>query len=155
MDCETQLPPITILVVDDHGIVRDGLRLILDGHPRLKVVGAAANGRQAVQAALLLEPDVIIMDLVMPELSGTDATVRILETVPQTRVIALSACDTFEHVLRAFRAGARGYVLKESASAELVLAVLCVARNERYLSPRISGVLIDGLLDHSAPQLTV
>jgi DNA-binding NarL/FixJ family response regulator len=138
--------PIRIVVVDDHGIVRDGLCVLLDGHFHMNVVGSVANGREAVIAAGQLRPDVIVMDLVLPELSGIDATLRILAALPLTRIVILSACDTSEHVFRALRAGARGYVLKESASAELVQAVLAVVAGERYLSPRITGVVIDSLL---------
>jgi DNA-binding NarL/FixJ family response regulator len=142
---------ISIVVVDDHGIVRDGLSALLDGHFHMSVVGSVANGKEAVLAAERLKPDVVVMDLVLPELSGIDATTRILATLPSTRIVILSACDTSEHVFRALRAGARGYVLKESASAELVHAVLAVVAGERYLSPRITGVVIDTLLGDAAP----
>jgi DNA-binding NarL/FixJ family response regulator len=144
------VPQIRIVVVDDHGIVRDGLCALLDGHFHMQVVGSVANGRDAVIAAGRLRPDVIVMDLVLPELSGIDATLRILAALPLTRIVILSACDTSEHVFRALRAGARGYVLKESASAELVQAVLAVVGGERYLSPRITGVVIDALLTDTA-----
>ncbi|HLA73476.1 MAG TPA: response regulator transcription factor [Steroidobacteraceae bacterium] len=143
--------PINIVVVDDHGIVRDGLSALLDGHFHMKVVGSVANGKEAILSAELLKPDVIVMDLVLPELSGIDATLRILATLPLTRIVILSACDTSEHVFQALRAGARGYVLKEGASAELVQAVLAVVAGERYLSPRITGVVIDALLSDAAP----
>ena len=142
---------INIVVVDDHGIVRDGLCALLDGHFHMSVVGSVANGKDAILAAERLKPDVIVMDLVLPELSGIDATVRILAALPLTRIVILSACDTSEHVFRALRAGARGYVLKESAGAELVQAVLAVVAGERYLSPRITGVVIDSLLTDLAP----
>jgi DNA-binding NarL/FixJ family response regulator len=137
---------IKIVVVDDHGIVRDGLRALLDGHFQMKVIGAVANGRDAVLAAERLKPDVVVMDLVLPELSGIDATSRILALLPLTRVVILSACATAEHIFRALRAGARGYVLKECAGTELVQAVLAVVEGERYLSPRITGFVIDSLL---------
>jgi len=143
--------PIRIVVVDDHGIVRDGLSALLDGHFHMNVVGSVANGKEAVAAAEHLKPDVIVMDLVLPELSGIDATTRILALLPLTRIVILSACDTSEHVFRALRAGARGYVLKEGASTELVQAVLTVVAGDRYLSPGITGVLIDALLNDAAP----
>jgi DNA-binding NarL/FixJ family response regulator len=137
---------INIVVVDDHGIVRDGLCALLDGHFNMSIVGSVANGKDAILAAEQLKPEVVVMDLVLPELSGIDATLRILAALPLTRVVILSACDTSEHVFRALRAGARGYVLKECAGAELVHAVLAVVAGERYLSPRITGVVIDSLL---------
>ena len=143
--------PISIVVVDDHGIVREGLCALLDGHLRMKVVGSVANGKDAIEVAKRLTPDVVVMDLVLPELNGIDATLRILAALPCTGIIILSACDTSEHVVRALRAGARGYVLKESAGAELVQAVLAVFAGERYLSPRITGVVVDALCGDTAP----
>lgn len=143
--------PIRIVVVDDHGIVRDGLSALLDGHFHIDVVASVANGREAIAAAARFKPDVIVMDLVLPELSGVDATLRILADLPRTRIVILSACDTSEHVFRALRAGARGYVLKESAGAELVQAVLAVFAGERYLSARLTGIVIDKLLSDAAP----
>ena len=142
--------PINIVVVDDHGIVRDGVCALLDGHFHMKVIGSVANGRDAIRFAERLKPDVMVMDLVLPELSGIDATLRVLAALPLTRIVILSACDTSEHVFRALRAGARGYVLKEGASAELVQAVLAVVAGERYLSPRITGVVIDAVLGDAA-----
>jgi DNA-binding NarL/FixJ family response regulator len=149
MDRHPAPPSIRVMIVDGHGILRDGLSLLLERHDRLKVVGTATNGREAVALTLLHKPDVVVMDLVLPELSGIDATLRILDALPQTRVVILSACDTSEHVFRALRAGARGYVLKESAGAELVRAILAVCMGERYLGSRITGIVIDGLLSNS------
>ena len=123
MDNPSVLPPIRILIVDDHGIVRDGLTALLEKHGNMQVVGTAATGKEAVVAAARLEPDVIVMDLVLPELSGVDATERILNLLPRTQVVILSVCHTSEHIFRALRAGALGYVLKQAAGAELVSAV--------------------------------
>jgi len=145
MESQT-LPAIGVLLVDDHGIVRDGLTALLDGHFSMHVVGAASNGKEAILLARRLRPDVIVMDLVLPELSGVDATQRILAALPLTRVVILSSCDSSEDVFRAMRAGARGYVLKESAAAEIIKAVLAVHGGQRYLSPSITGVVIDALL---------
>jgi DNA-binding NarL/FixJ family response regulator len=139
--------PIRILIVDDHGIVRDGLSVLLNARGELQVVGAVADGKAAVRAAAKLIPDVVVMDLALPGLSGIDATSLILAAQPLIRIVILSAWDTSEHVFRALRAGARGYVLKESAGSEIVQAVLAVYKGERYLSGRLTGVLIDGLLD--------
>src|SRR5580658_10255717 len=139
--------PTRILVVDDHGIVRDGLSVLLNATSEMQVVGAAADGKAEVRAAEKLKPDVIVMDLALPELSGIDATLLILAAQPRIRIVVLSASDTSEHVFRALRAGARGYVLKESAGAEIVQAVAAVSKGHRYLSARLTGILIDGLLD--------
>jgi DNA-binding NarL/FixJ family response regulator len=138
--------PTRILVVDDHGIVRDGLSVLLNASSEMQVVGAAADGKAAVEAAAKLKPDVIVMDLALPELSGIDATLLILAAQPRIRIVMLSAWDTSEHVFRALRAGARGYVLKESAGTEIVQAVAVVSKGHRFLSARLTGVLIDGLL---------
>ena len=142
--------PIRILIVDDHGIVRDCLEVFLEKQGHMQVVGTAATGKEAIVAATRLKPDVIIMDLVLPDLSGVDATERILRLLPQTHVVVLSVCHTSEHVFRALRAGARGYVLKEAAGAELVCAVNAVFSGERYLSPRITEVVIEGLLNNTS-----
>jgi DNA-binding NarL/FixJ family response regulator len=100
-------PPIRILVVDDHSVVRDGLAVILDREHGMKVVGVAATGEEAVDAARRLKPTVVVMDLVLPVLNGIDAMRQIIQSLPRTHVIALSACHTLEHVYRALRAGAR------------------------------------------------
>jgi DNA-binding NarL/FixJ family response regulator len=144
------LPPIRILIVDDHGIVRDGLAVFLEKQEHMQVVGTAATGKEAVVAATRLKPDVIIMDLVLPELSGVDATERILNLLPQTQVVVLSVCHSSEHVFRALRAGARGYVLKDAAGVELVGAVRAVFGGQPYLSPRITEVVIGRLLNKAA-----
>jgi len=155
VDCHTMdnqpAVPIRILVADDHGIVRDGLSVLLNARSEMQVVGAAEDGKAAVLAAARLLPDVIVMDLAMPELSGIDATLLILAAQPLVRIVILSASDTSEHVFRALRAGARGYVLKASAGTEIVQAVAAVNKGDRYLSPRLTGALIDGLLGEHSP----
>jgi two-component system, NarL family, response regulator NreC len=132
-----------IVVVDDHGIVRDGIRSLLRREDGMDVVGLAATGEQAVLAAQRLRPDVIIMDLVLPILNGIDATQRILASLPHTKIIALSAYCTSEYVFRALRAGANGYVIKDAVGSELVCAVRAVAAGKRYLSPSIAILFND------------
>jgi len=150
---EPELPVVSgtvrVLVVDDHGIVRDGLTLLLGRQQHMEVVGTATTGKEAIDAAARLKPDVIVMDLMLPELSGVDATARILSISPQIHVVVLSVSHTSEHVFRALRAGARGYVVKEAAGVELVRAITAVLAGERYLSPLITELLIRGLLDDS------
>jgi DNA-binding NarL/FixJ family response regulator len=131
-------PTLRIIVVDDHGIVREGLIALLEHQEGMQVVGSAATGRGAVEAAERLHPDVIIMDLAMPDLNGIEATQRILSTNPDTSIIALSASHTSEHVSRALRAGVRGYVVKDAKGTELVDAVRTVSAGKRYLSERAS-----------------
>jgi DNA-binding NarL/FixJ family response regulator len=110
----------------------------------MDVVGLAATGEQAVLAAQRLRPDVIIMDLVLPILNGIDATKRILTSLPQTKIVVLSACCTSEHVYRALRAGALGYVVKDAAGSELVCAVRTVSSGKQYLSPSIATLFNGG-----------
>ena len=141
--------PIRILVVDDHGIVREALAMLIGRQSGMTVVGSVATGADAVSAAKRLKPDLIIMDLVLRDMNGTDATQRILHVLPMTQIIVLSACNTTEHVYRALRAGARGYVLKDARWAELVQAVASVMAGEQFLSPGITPMLVDGMLTHS------
>ena len=143
--------PVRILIVDDHAIVRDGISAVLQQHPNLKVIGAVGTGREAVAAAVQLVPDVVVMDLMLPDLSGVDATQRILTLLPGTHVVVLSVCHTSEHVFRALRAGARGYVVKEGVSADLVRAVLAVIAGDRFLSPQITELVIGAVLSNSEP----
>lgn len=141
-------PPINILLVDDHGIVRDGLTLLIQRQEGMRVIGTAASGKEAIVQALKLKPDVIIMDLVLRDMNGTDATRRILEILPETHVIVLSACRTAEHVYQSLRAGAEGYVVKSEIIDELLQAVLAVTSGKQFLSPGIAPLLTDGLLTH-------
>ena len=144
------VPSVRILVVDDHGIIRDGVSAVLERHPNLKVVETAGTGKEAVSAATRLVPEVVVMDLMLPELSGVDATERILALLPKTRIVILSVCHTSEHIFRALRAGAHGYVVKEAVGDDLVRAVLAVMAGERFLSPQITDAVIGGALNHSA-----
>lgn len=132
--------PARVLVVEDHGIVREGLILLLERDAAIKVVGAAANGKDAVRAATQLRPDIVVMDLVLPELSGVDATERILADLPDTRIVVLSINISTEHIFRALRAGACGYVDKQAAGADLVRAIHHVADGDRYLSTAVATV---------------
>jgi two-component system response regulator NreC len=136
MNRESPLPPVRIVVVDDHGIVREGLMALLNRQEGMTVIGSAATGKAAIQAAERLKPDIIIMDLMLPDVNGIDATERILSANPATQIIALSASHTTEHVCRALRAGARGYVVKDARGAELIEAVKTVASGKQYLSQR-------------------
>ncbi len=143
------LPPIRILVVDDHGIVREALAILIERQRGMTVVESVANGADAVSAALRLKPDLILMDLVLRDMNGTDATRRILTLLPMTQIIVLSACHTTAHVVRALRAGARGYVVKDALGAELVRAISAVMSGERFLSPAITPLVVDGILSDS------
>jgi DNA-binding NarL/FixJ family response regulator len=139
------LPQRTVLVVDDHDIVRDGLIAMLERDAHLQVVGIAATGAEAVSATRRLRPDVVVMDLILPLLSGIDAMERILLRRSQTRIVVVSACHSPEQVFRALRVGANAYILKETAAAELVPAIHAVLLGGRYLSSRIGAMVVDGM----------
>lgn len=142
---------VSVLVVDDHGIVRECVGALLEKSSVIKVIGTAASGMSGVRAAHRLKPDVVIMDLVLPDLSGVDATERILRDLPLTRVVILTMCHSREHVVRALRAGALGYVLKGSASDEVTQAVLSAVDGKRFLSPAIAD-LLEGVDIDSGPR---
>jgi DNA-binding NarL/FixJ family response regulator len=133
---------VTVFLADDHAVVRDGLRALLEAQRDITVIGDAANGRDAVRQVAGLCPDVAIVDIAMPELNGIEATGQIRQLCPDTKVVILSVHSTTEHIFGALQAGARGYLLKESAGAEVVKAVLAVYAGRRYLSQKISDKVI-------------
>jgi DNA-binding NarL/FixJ family response regulator len=141
---------VTVMLADDHAVVRDGLRALLEAGQDLQVIGVAGNGRDAVTEAQRLRPDIVIMDIAMPELDGVEATRRIVEKCPDTRVLILSMYLSAEHIHRALQAGAQGYVLKESAGDEVVEAIRTLRAGKRYLSHRITETVIDDYLRDGA-----
>ncbi len=126
---------IRVLICEDHALFREGLRAVLREHARLEVVGEAAQGREAVEAALRLRPDVVLMDIEMPEMSGLEATRRIVEAGPGVKVLVLTLYDDEEVIASCLDAGASGYVLKDGPAAQLVYAIEAVQQGKRYLSP--------------------
>lgn len=134
---------ISVFLADDHAVVRDGLRFLLEAEGDIKVVGDAADGRHTVQEVAQLRPDVVIVDVVMPQLGGIEATRQIRDRCPSAKVVMLSMYSTAEHIFQAFQAGARGYVLKECAGSEVVNAVRSVHAGNRYMSQKISDALVD------------
>jgi DNA-binding NarL/FixJ family response regulator len=133
---------IRVLVVDDHAVVRTGLRRVLDAEPDIETVGEAPSAERAVFEALEHSPDVVLMDVVMPETSGIEGMPALLRAVPDTKVLVLSMQDDPRYVREAFDAGASGYVLKEAADSEVVSAVRAVAAGERYVHPVLGARLI-------------
>jgi DNA-binding NarL/FixJ family response regulator len=125
---------IRILLADDHRVVRDALRVLLDAQPGMCVVGDVADGREALRQARRLQPDVAIMDIAMPVLNGIEATLQLHDTCPGVRVLVLSMHSSTPHVFRALQAGAMGYLLKDSAGSDVVAAVREVHAGRRYLS---------------------
>ena len=136
---------IRILIADDHNVVAEGLRHLIQAQPDMQVLATVADGREAVRQAAELRPDIVLMDLSMPELNGADATRAILEHEPQCRVIVLSMYAEREYVRRAVKAGALGYVVKRSAATELVEAIRAVHAGSRYLSQKVADVVVDEL----------
>ena len=137
-----------ILLADDHPIVRKGFRLILRTEPGFEIVGEAANGREAVEMAGALKPEVVIMDVSMPELNGIEATRRITAISPRTRVVALTMHRDSVYVREILRAGASAYLLKDSAEAELLNAIRAVARGDSYLTPAVSDAVLRDYRKH-------
>lgn len=133
---------IRILLADDHALVRAGIRALVQRVSGLEVVGEADNGREALRLAKSLNPNVVLMDISMPELNGLDAIARMLQYDPKIAVIVLSMHESREHVLRALQAGASGYVLKNAAVDELEKAIRAVAGGQKYLTPAVSEQLI-------------
>jgi len=136
-----------IVIAEDYTILREGLRAILSSDPELEVVGEAGDGGVAVQCTAELKPDLVLMDLSMPKMSGIEAIREIKKKSPRTRILVLTIHNTEEHILATLKAGADGYALKDSTQGELLMAVKRVLQGKRYLSPGISEQVIDGYLE--------
>jgi two-component system response regulator NreC len=132
-----------ILIVDDHRILREGLRSLINGIPKMEVIGEADNGREAVQIAAEKRPDVVIMDVNMPDLNGIEATRLLLKEQPTVKVIGLSMYSDKRFVTGLLRAGASGYILKSGAFEELAMAINTVMAGDIYLSPKVAGVVVE------------
>ncbi|MBT9539373.1 response regulator transcription factor [Thiobacillus sp.] len=137
---------INVLIVDDHVVMAEGLRYLIDAQNDLAVVGCVNDGREALREVLERVPDVVVMDIAMPELNGIEATHLIHERSPDTQVVMLSMHSNREYVLRALQAGARGYVLKKNAAAEVLTAIRSVYSGQRYLSSQITESVIEDYL---------
>ena len=135
--------PVRILLADDHTVMRNGLRLLLERQPHLQVVGEAADGRQAVALSDSVNPDVVIMDIAMPNMNGIEATRQIVNHHPRTAVAILSMHSDESYVIRALKAGARAYLLKDSAEADLLAAVRALTEGKSFFSPAISKILVE------------
>jgi DNA-binding NarL/FixJ family response regulator len=138
---------ISVFVADDHAIVRDGLVALLRTHPGIEIVGTASDGREAVAKVRQAKPRVVILDISMPELNGIDAARQIIASLPETLIVMLSMHSGAQYVFQALEAGARGYLLKESASAEIVDAVRAVDRGQRFLSRKAAEIVAQGITE--------
>ena len=135
--------PVSILLADDHTVMRNGLRLLLERQPHLEVIGEAADGRQAVALSESANPDVVVMDIAMPNLNGIEATRQIVNRNPRTAIAILSMHSDESYVIRALKAGARAYLLKDSAEADLLAAVRALTEGKSFFSPAISKILVE------------
>jgi DNA-binding NarL/FixJ family response regulator len=139
------MPEIRVLIVDDHAILRDGIRSLLERQENIRVVGEASNGREAIDRVQELSPDLVLMDVAMPEMNGLEATIQIKSRFPQVRVLILTQHDDYEYVEPMLRAGASGYVLKRSGGREVVSAIRQVYEYGAYLEPSITRQVIEGI----------
>ena len=145
--------PFNIVIAEDHTILREGLKSLLSSHPDLKIVAEAEDGLEAIRCAQVHSPDLILLDLSMPRMTGLDAIREIKRVSPQTKIVVLTVHKTEEYILATLRAGANGYVLKEAHSNELLTAIRHVLNGHQYLSPSLSGTVIDRLLDGEKPSV--
>jgi len=137
------MTPIRVLLADDHTLIRAGLRMVVTSQPDLTVIGEANDGREALAMADKLKPDVVVMDIGMPSLNGIEACRQIHHSLPQTQVVMLSMHSDEGYVLRALKAGAKGYLLKDSAEADLANAIRAVVAGKSFFSPAVGKVLLE------------
>jgi DNA-binding NarL/FixJ family response regulator len=147
------VPNLRILLAEDHQMVREGLKALVNSQPDMTVVGEAGDGQAAIQQARELDPDVIVMDVSMPRMSGLEATAKIKDALPDAKVLALTRHTDTGFLRQLFKAGAAGYVLKQSASSELIRAIRAVAAGDNYLDPSITGKVVNSYVAKQASHL--
>ena len=140
--------PIRILIADDHVLIRTGLRVLLKDVPDIEVVGEAENGRAALRLAADLKPDIVVMDINMPELNGVEATRQLMEISPHTRVLALTMYEDEGMLREMIRAGAQGYVIKRAVDSDLIHAIRAVSQGYMYVHPALMGAVLKDLAPH-------
>jgi two-component system, NarL family, response regulator DegU len=137
---------IKIILADDHSIVRNGIKSTLHDAKNIKIIGEASNGLEAIDAVKKLQPDVVVMDITMPEMNGIDATAQITKKYPSTKCLVLSMHDNEDYVFKSIEAGALGYIMKDTSKEEFIKAIETVAKGEKYFSTSISNILVTGYL---------
>jgi two-component system response regulator NreC len=142
---------IRVLIADDHAIVREGIHMILDTRDDIEVVGEAADGLETISQVKKLSPDVVLMDIAMPGLGGLEATLEIVKTNPDSKVLVLTQYDDSEYIYRFLKAGAAGYVLKKTVGRDLVSAIRSVAEGKSFIDPAVADRVIKGYLEHPSP----
>ena len=146
------MPDINLLLVDDHQVVRTGLRMLLEGQPDMKIVGEADSGLQALDKARLLSPDVVVMDITLPDISGIEATRRLKETLPDIAVVALTIHEDEQYFFEMLQAGASGYVPKRAAPEDLIASIRAAFAGEIYIYPSLAKALVADFLGRSAQE---
>jgi DNA-binding NarL/FixJ family response regulator len=146
------MPKTRIVIADDHSLVREGITALLKLHDDVEIVGEAADGKEAIEKAAELAPDVVILDISMPGLGGLEAAVEIKKKHPDLKILVLSQYDDKEYVSRFLKAGVSGYILKKAVGSELINAIRAVVRGEYYLYPSIASGVIDGYLGRKKPE---
>lgn len=146
---------INIVLVDDHHVVRKGLALLLNSHPDMSVIGEGTNGKEAIELAKNLTPEIMIMDLLMPVMDGIEATKHIVETIPNVKVLILTSMSDQDHAIPALDAGASGYLLKESDPEELILAIKKAVNGETYIHSKITAELMTAMQTNKSKQTSL
>ena len=147
-------PNIRVLIADDHAVLRDGLRALLSGCEGIEVVGEAEDGMDAVEKAIALQPDVVLMDIAMPRLGGLEAALELRQRKVPAKILVLTQYDNKEYVFKMLKAGAAGYILKKAAATELVTAIRAVHAGESFLYPSVARAVIDRYLHEGEPSET-
>lgn len=145
----TTTPPLRILIADDHDVMREGTRAVIERQPGWEVCGIAGNGREAVAQAIQLQPDVVIMDMTMPELNGLDAAVQIKRRLPRTEILMFTAHETDELIREAFEVGVKSFIFKSEAHTYLVEAIQSLSQHKPFFTNKVSEVLFAEILDRS------
>jgi DNA-binding NarL/FixJ family response regulator len=150
----TVTPPIRILIADDHALIREGMQAVIAHDPNCELCGVASNGREAVTQAMALKPDIVILDMTMPELNGLDAAVQIKRQLPETEIAMLSAYGSEDLIRTVFEVGVKSFIVKTEAEDFLLEAVKALARHEQFLTPRVSKILFSTILQPASGDST-